>query len=193
MVEGVAGHGADFEAGAINDGAEAEEQHGKDNEHAKMLVFEPADGTHEADKGEHGGDNDDGIHTDALPVAAAEVQPHAEFIEGEAKGDAIEERGEFGFFAGGPAEHAVAADCNEQENAVVQVVDVGFAHEEVHVRHSLAHDEKDEDAGEDEGADEAEKRDAREFVRGLARDALGDVLGVMLGVFRVRVVRRHRA
>ncbi len=43
------------------------------------------------DQGEQGGDGNDRIVAGALPVRPAQVQPHAEFVEGQAQADAIEE------------------------------------------------------------------------------------------------------
>ena len=121
-----------------------------------------------------------------MVVEAADISVELHYFS-KAEGDAIEERGEFGFFAGRPAKDAVAADADEQENAVVQVMNVRLAHEKVHVRHGLAHDEKNTDTGDDEGADEAEEGDAREFMRGLTGNVLSDVFGML------RVTWRHRA
>ena len=49
-----------------------------------------------------------------------------------------------------PAEHAVTAHRREQEYAVIQVVDMGSLHEQVHIGDEVGHDEEHVDAREQE-------------------------------------------
>jgi hypothetical protein len=164
--------GADAGAGGIENDSEADEGYEQREAGPEMAFLKALDRSGEPNQSKDGGEDDDGVHAGALPVAAAEVQPHAEFIEGEAHGDAVEQGGEVGGAADGTAEDAVAGDGGEQEDAVVEMMDVGVLQEEIHVGHQLGHDEKDADARDEEGEEEADERPAREPVGGGAVDGV---------------------
>src|SRR6185437_1246450 len=105
----------------------------------------------------HGGDDDDGVHTCSLPITAAEVQPHAEFIEGQSHGHAIEQGRDFRGAAHRPPKDTVAADTGEQKNSVVEVMDMRAFQEKIKIRYRPRHDQKNKDARNDERDDETEK------------------------------------
>ena len=118
---------------------------------------------------EQGRDHDDGIHAGALPVAAAQMQPHPEFIKRQTHRDAVEQGGELGLASGGSAENAITAHGREQEDAVVEVMHMGAVQEKIKIRQGIRHDEKDADAREQEGDEKAEQGSARQPVRRFAR------------------------
>ena len=97
-----------------------------------------------------------------LPVTAAEVQPHSKLIECEPHGHPIQQRGDFRRESDGPAENAVTAHRRHQENAIVQMMNVGAAQEEIHVRHLPGHDEEHKHPCQDERDNEAEQGPARQ-------------------------------
>ena len=85
------------------------------------------------------------------------MQPHAKFIEGEGHGKPVQNGGDRGGAADRPAEHAVAGDAGQHENAVIQVVNMRPLHEEIHVRNGVRHDEKHQRPREQKGEEKAEE------------------------------------
>lgn len=75
------------------------------------------------------------------------MQPHAEFVKGEREADAVQ--GSYGSEVrfGGRCEQEVRAQPREQEDAVVEMVNVGAAEVKVQVRQAASHYEKGENAG----------------------------------------------
>jgi len=71
-----------------------------------------------------------------------QVQPHPELIERETHGHAIQQRDDFRRAPEGPAKNTVTAHRRQQENAVVQMMNVGAVQEEIQVRHLTGHDQK---------------------------------------------------
>lgn len=137
-----------------------------------MAFFKSSERMGEGDQPEQGGDDDDGIDAGSLPVTSAEVQPHTEFIEGKPHGDAVEDGGGFGGAADRATEYAITSYYGHHEYAVIQMVDMVAADEEIKIGHCMGHDEEDENAGHDEGDQETKQGIARQFVGGFARDMM---------------------
>ncbi|HSA94470.1 MAG TPA: hypothetical protein VLJ16_00360 [Acidobacteriota bacterium] len=96
-------------------------------------------------------DHRDRVEARPLPIAAPEVQPHPEFVEGQGQPDPIKDghRARPLFF--GPAEQQVGPDEGKQEYPEIQVMDVCAADVDEHVRQPMAHDLKYHDPQEGEG------------------------------------------
>src|ERR1039457_3440941 len=96
--------------------------HGE-QEHQKapeMMGFQAFEGRGEGDQANQGRDDDYGVHADALPIAAAQVEPHPEFIEGERQREPVGQRGGFGPAPIRPGKQGVTSDRREEEDAVVR-------------------------------------------------------------------------
>src|SRR5437588_2217733 len=111
----------------------------------------------EGDQDENAEHNDDAIEAGALPVATAEVQPHAELIEGQTHGQAVEQRADSLVAKVERGEEENSGDGGEQEDAVVKMMDVGAAGVEKHIGHAACHDEDDDDARADEGEEKGDE------------------------------------
>ena len=151
-------------AGDVKRDAETGEQNRQHDEHPEVPGFESFQRPRERHQPEQGRHNNHRVHAGPLPVTAAQMQPHAEFVEGQAHGHAVRQRGDFCRPAGGPPEDAVAAHDRQQEDAIIQMMNVGAVHEQVEVRHLLRHDEQDKNPRQDERHDEAEQGPARQPV-----------------------------
>ena len=82
----------------------------------------------EGDDAEEAEQDDDGVEAGALPVAAAKVQPHSEFVESERHPKAVEQRTDLAHPVGRLRhEDEDAADRGEKEDAVVEMMDVRAA------------------------------------------------------------------
>jgi len=62
-------------------------------------------------------DHDDRIHTGTLPIAAAQVQPHAKLIKRQSHGKAIGQRRMLGGASIRAGEQCVTGDDREQKDA----------------------------------------------------------------------------
>ena len=150
---------------------------------AFFVAFNGTGKTHEGKNAVH--DDDDGVHAGALPIAAAEMQPHAEFIEGQAHAEAVKQGGDVRGAADGASEHAETRDGGEQKDAVVEMMDMRSFEEEIHVRHQVGHDEEDEDARDEEGEEKADQRPAGEPVGGgTAHFMFGSHRSLISGIMR---------
>ena len=128
----------------------------------------------EGDQGENAEHDNDAIEAGTLPVTAAQVEPHAELIEGKAHGQTVEERADSFEAKVERREEENSGDGREQEDAVVKMVHVGAAGMEKHVRHAACHDEDDDDARADEGEEERDESQPGQVACRRRRDA--DVL-----------------
>ncbi len=129
-----------------------------------MTGLETPQRRREGYKGDESSDNKYGIDARPLPVAATEVQPHAELVEGERHRDAIDKRRSPQCPIRGTTKENVPGDGREQEDPVVEVMDVRAAKEEVKVRDSPRHDQNDHRPRADEGEKEGEESAASETV-----------------------------
>ncbi len=153
-----------FEGGVEGEAEECEEDE-EEEEGDVVFGFPVAEGGAVGDEGEEGRDGNDGVVTGSLPVGAAEMEPHSEFVEGEGETDAVGDGGGGEFVALGAGEDEVGAAEGEEEDAVVEVVDVGAGDVEEELRGEFSgHDVDDEDAGGDEGEEEGGEDDAGEVV-----------------------------
>ena len=98
-----------------------------------MASLKTLDGTAESNQRKDGDHDDDGINAGALPVTAAQVQPHSKLVEGEGHGHAVQNGGDIGREPHRTAEQRVPADPSQQKDAVVQVMDVRIVEEEVEI------------------------------------------------------------
>jgi len=140
--------------GNEKDTSESYERNGQNQKHPNVPRFKAPDGFGEPDKRERCRYDNHRIHTGALPITTAQVQPHAEFIEGESHGHAIEQGHNFRRPADWTPKDAVAAHGREQKNSLVQVVHVRFAHEEIKIVDELGHDQEHKYARQRECDDE---------------------------------------
>jgi hypothetical protein len=85
------------------------------------------------------------------------VQPHSEFVKRKRHGDPVRQGRHLGRPPVWPAEDGESTDRGKQEDAVIEVMDVGSAEEEIEIRHLVGHDQEHERPGDDEGQDEAEQ------------------------------------
>ena len=116
-------------------------------------------------EGEHAkeaGHDDDGIEAGALPIAAAEVQPHAELIKGKREAEAVGHGAPPALAVADLEEKENSGDGAEKKDAVVEMVDMGLAHVEKEVGNHAAHDENHEEPRGDEGQQEGREDDARQ-------------------------------
>ena len=147
----------------------------------RLKPFQAARESHQSKQRRH---YDHRVHARPLPVAAAQVQPHPEFVEGQPHGHAVQQRDQFRLASHWPSEHAVTADRRQQENAIVQMVHMGSVQEKIKVRHLIGHDEKHADARDDEGDEKPEQSAPRQLVGRLTRDGMYRMLPIDLLQFR---------
>jgi len=107
--------------------------------------------------------DDDRIETGPLPIAAAQVQPHAEFIERQRHAKAVKNSAHAALPVGHFHEKQDAPDRGEGKYPIVQVVDVRPAHVEKKVRYPAGHDENHQHPRSDEREQERGKRYPREM------------------------------
>src|SRR6202050_1076094 len=156
---------ADFPAGIIERFEKHNVEHncGRDDDDGgdPMMGAKALDRRRKRDHAQEARDDDHGIETGALPVTAAQMEPHAEFVEGEGEAEAIRD--------GAPPALAITdlkkeenpRDGAEQENAVVEMMDMSLAHVQEEIGNHAAHDENHEKPGGDEGEQKCREDDAR--------------------------------
>jgi hypothetical protein len=76
----------------------------------------------------------------ALPIAAPEVEPEIELIERQRQTDPVHRGNASKDPSVRTRQQQVRADCRQQEDAVVQVMDMSAAQMQVEVRNAAGHD-----------------------------------------------------
>src|SRR6185369_1951244 len=112
--------GSDAGADEVENQGEAQENQEQQEKAPEMPGFKTFDRPGECHQAEHGRHDDNRIDADALPITAAQMQPHSKFIKGQSQGDAVEQGDGFGGAAVGAPKNAVACDRDEQDDAVIQ-------------------------------------------------------------------------
>src|SRR5271156_2879493 len=80
---------ADLHGSIVEHHAEYDDGDEQGDRGAHVPGPEVADGGGIAEQREDGGNHDDRVHARTLPVAAAQVQPHPELVEGERESDTV--------------------------------------------------------------------------------------------------------
>src|SRR5712691_843890 len=88
-----------------------------------MVRAHPRQRGSEGDDAEEAKQDDDGVEAGALPVTAAEMEPHPEFIESERHAEAVKQRADFAYPIAWPGdEDEQAADRGEEKDSVIEMV-----------------------------------------------------------------------
>jgi len=117
----------------------------------------------EGDDAEEAEQDNDGIKAGALPVAATEMQPHPEFIEGERHAEPVEERAELAHAIARPrGKDEQPANRGEKKDSVVEMMNMGPAEVQKQIGNAPRHDENYQKARRDEGEKKSGKRDPRQ-------------------------------
>src|SRR6266478_2265749 len=92
------------------------------------------------------------------------MKPYPELIEGERHSEPVTERGPICGAPNRPSEQGVCSNGCQQEDAIIQVVNVGALKEEIEVGNSAGHYQEDQCSCRDERHNEAEQRSAGKSV-----------------------------
>lgn len=171
-MQGWTHHVAEAIANDVDDHGKTNQRDHQDEERPEMPFLKAPQRACESYQSEQCRHDDHGVHAYALPIAAAEVQPHAKFIERQAHRHAIQQRRDFRFATCWPTEHAVTADARQQKNSIVQMMHVRAAHEAIKIRHRVCHNQKDKHARQNERYNETEQRITRQLVGGFASEMM---------------------
>ena len=168
----------------MQDKAESDHQHQQYHERPEVPRFKPFHRPPKSHQPEQGRHHDHRVHARPLPVTAAQVQPHPEFIERQTHRHAIQQRRDLRLPAHRPPEHAVTAHRRQQKNPVVQVMHMRSVQEEIKIRQLIGHDEKHKDPRQQERHEKTEQGASRQFMRRLARDGMFRVQKLPAGLSR---------
>ena len=166
----------------MQDESESDHQHKQDDERSEVPRFKMFYGAPKCHQPERRRHHNHRVHARTLPVTAAQMQPHSEFIKRQSHRYAIQQRRDFRLPSHRPSEHAVTAHRCQQEDAVVQMVHMSSVQEEIKVRHLIGHDEKYKYARQHERDEKTEQRASRKFVRRLTRDGMFRVQKLPIGL-----------
>jgi hypothetical protein len=109
--------------------------------------------------------HDDRIHAGALPVAAAQMEPHPEFVAGQGEPDAVYESGPPQGRSVWPGKEKIPRGRGQQGNPVVQVMDMRPTDVQVQQRESAGHDQEDDGTRTDERHDKCKENAPRDSWR----------------------------
>ena len=119
---------------------------------------------------EQAGHDDHRIEAGPLPIAASQMKPHTELVEGEGEAEAVSHGAPPPFAVADLKEEEDSSDSREKKDAVIEVVDMGLAHMQKEIRNHVPHDEDHEESrgderqqkdGEDDAGERANPRNGR--------------------------------
>jgi hypothetical protein len=142
----------------------ARDGHEGDGGGRPMVRAHPRHRRREGDDAKQTEENDDGVEAGALPIAAAEMEPHPEFVEGQRHAEAVKQRADFAHpLARLSGEDEQSANGGEKEDSVIEMMHMGSAEVQKQIRHASCHDQNDEHARGDEGEQKSCESDAGEM------------------------------
>ena len=128
-----------------------------------MKRAQPLPPRRESDQTEKSQQHDDSVKAGSLPVAASEMEPHAELIEGQRHGKAVDDRAQITLRTVELREEQDCSNCREKEYPVIQMMDVCAAHMQKKIGYPASHNQNHEDPGRDKGQQQRAESKAREM------------------------------
>src|SRR6266852_4772234 len=93
----------------------------QNNEGPKVVRFETFERWYKCHQTQHCCNNDHCVNARSLPIAAPQIEPHPELIEGEGHGESVRKCRNLSRAPRRTTEHAVAPDGRKHKDAIIQM------------------------------------------------------------------------
>jgi len=118
--------------------------------HNKMMRVEPLPARQKRQQAKDAQQNNHGIEACPLPIAAAEMQPHSELVEGQGHAQSVKKSADTALGVVQFCEKQNTRDRSQQKNAVVQMMNMCSSKVEEEIRQTPRHDQNHQRARCDE-------------------------------------------
>ena len=147
----------------------AKRRHGQEHDRAdrEMMSAQLPPRRRECEQAKRTQDNDHGVETCALPVAAAEMQPHSKFIKGQRHAQAIDHRAKTSLRLVQWREEQDACDSRQKKNAIIEMMHMRPAQMEKEIGHFASHDQNHQCPRRDKCEEKRHKRQPRQMPQGI--------------------------